>query len=181
MGKRRNSFVVSDGSGDERPAKVSKKAAKGTSSSGGGGDTAVDADGNVFWELANSKHRRVTINKYGGKWLVNIREYYEDKSGEMKPGKKGISLSLEQYQSLVGFIPSINKQLRKNGVVLDGDVVDEGEEEDDEDEDEDEDEEGKPATVSRSSKKSSQKAKAQSKKKANIEATSDEGEDLEED
>lgn len=47
MGKRRSSFVVSDESGDDRPAKVSKKASKSSSS----GDAAVDADGNTFWEV----------------------------------------------------------------------------------------------------------------------------------
>lgn len=39
-------------------------------------------------KLANNNKRRVTVSKYGGRWLVNVREYYEDKAGEMKPGKK---------------------------------------------------------------------------------------------
>lgn len=49
MGKRRSSFVASDESGDERPAKqpkVSKKSAKSSSNAGGSG---VDADGNPYW------------------------------------------------------------------------------------------------------------------------------------
>lgn len=46
MGKRRSSFVASDNSGDERPAKVSKSA-KASSK----GDVEVDADGNPFWEV----------------------------------------------------------------------------------------------------------------------------------
>lgn len=114
--------------------------------------------------------------------FVNVREYYEDKAGEMKPGKKvslkhsdsnpfciveltraqGIMLSVEQYQALTGLIPAINAELRKKGVVLDGDKADE---------DEDESEE-----VSAKSSKSVHKTKKQSKK-ANIEATSDEDEE----
>lgn len=39
-------------------------------------------------KLANNNKRRVTVSKFSGRWLVSIREYYEDKSGEMKPGKK---------------------------------------------------------------------------------------------
>ncbi|KAJ4395950.1 hypothetical protein N0V93_000166 [Gnomoniopsis smithogilvyi] len=157
MGKRRNSFIASDESGDERPVKVSKKTSK-TSSSG---DAAVDADGNVFWELANNNKRRVTVSKFGGRWLVSVREYYEDKTGEMKPGKKGISLSIEQYQALLGLVPSINEQLRKNGVALDDGAVESG-------------------TLDEAAKSStkSKKAKAESKK-ANIEATSDEEEEEE--
>lgn len=51
MGKRRGSFVASDDSGEERPAKqskVSKKSAKGSSSTGGSG---VDANGDPYWEV----------------------------------------------------------------------------------------------------------------------------------
>lgn len=45
----------------------------------------VDSDGNKYWEI--SKARRVTISKFNGKTLVNIREYYE-KDGQWLPGKK---------------------------------------------------------------------------------------------
>lgn len=53
MGKRSSSFVVSDNSsGDERPAKTSKKAKKevkkGSSSKNG---TNVDDEGNAFWDV----------------------------------------------------------------------------------------------------------------------------------
>lgn len=47
MGKRRSSFVASDDSGDERPAKITKKTKKGSS----GGGAEVDANGDPFWEV----------------------------------------------------------------------------------------------------------------------------------
>lgn len=47
----------------------------------------VDDDGNEFWELNPKGTRRATINEFKGKWMVNIREYYE-KDGRMLPGKK---------------------------------------------------------------------------------------------
>lgn len=55
MGKRSSSFVVSDNSsGDERPAKASKKVKKevkkGSSSKNG---TNVDDEGNAFWEVGS--------------------------------------------------------------------------------------------------------------------------------
>lgn len=55
MGKRSSSFVVSDNSsGDERPAKTSKKAKKetktGSSSKNG---TNVDSEGNAFWDVGS--------------------------------------------------------------------------------------------------------------------------------
>lgn len=128
-----------------------------------------------------SGKRRIVVQEFKGNWYVNLREYYEDKSGEMKPGKKvsepnarwlnskfciltheqGIMLSVEQYQTLVGSVPAITKELCKHGVkIAGGDAAEDDAEEEDEDE--------KPA---RSSKKESKA------KKANIEATSDEAED----
>jgi hypothetical protein len=55
MVKRRSSFVASDNSsGDERPAKTSKKAKqedkKGSGSKEG---TNVDSEGNAFWEVSS--------------------------------------------------------------------------------------------------------------------------------
>jgi hypothetical protein len=76
---------------------------------------------------------------------------------------QGIMLSIEQYQTLVGAVPAITKDLRKHGVkIAGGDAAedDAGEEEEDE----------KPAKPKKKESKS---------KKANIEATSDEGEDSE--
>lgn len=114
---------------------------------------------------------------------MNLREYYEDKSGEMKPTKKvshhrfryfhsytltrvqGIMLSVEQYQTLLGNVPAITKELRKHGVkIAGGDAAEEDAEEDEEDE-----------------KPSRSKKKGPKPKKANIEATSDEAEDSESD
>ncbi|KAF3761183.1 PC4-domain-containing protein [Cryphonectria parasitica EP155] len=153
MGKRRSSFVASDDSGEERPVKVAKKAEKGSKSSGG---ADVDSEGNTFWELSNK--RRVVVQKFKGNMFVNLREYYEDSSGAMKPGKKGIMMSIDQYRSLANLVPSINAELRKNGVAIDNDAVDDGQPSG-----------GKAMEAGKISKKVKSEAK-----RANIEATSDE-------
>ncbi|KAF5019157.1 hypothetical protein F66182_8862 [Fusarium sp. NRRL 66182] len=82
-----------------------------------------DDDGNPFWEL--SKMRRVGVSEFRAKSYINIREYYE-KDGKTLPGKKGISLSLEQYNTLLKVIPRINATLRSRGLVVeDGDAEEE--------------------------------------------------------
>ncbi|KAE8361029.1 transcriptional Coactivator p15-domain-containing protein [Aspergillus caelatus] len=73
----------------------------------------VDANGNRYWEI--SKLRRVTISSFRGKTLVNIREYYE-KDGQELPGKKGISLPIDQFSSLVTLLPEIELTLKDSGV-----------------------------------------------------------------
>ena len=46
--------------------------------------------------------RRVTVSTYRGALYVDIREWYTDaKSGEKRPGKKGISITPEQWEKCV--------------------------------------------------------------------------------
>ncbi|KAG5656315.1 hypothetical protein KAF25_004591 [Fusarium avenaceum] len=81
-----------------------------------------DDDGNPFWELSNK--RRVGVADFSKKTFVNVREYYE-KDGKTLPGKKGISLSIEQYNALLKAIPRINATLRAKGLVVEGDEAEE--------------------------------------------------------
>lgn len=61
-----------------------------------------------------SGKRRVTVRKFRSSILIDIREYYEDKaSGEDRPGKKGISLTKEQYEKLKELMPEIDAALSK--------------------------------------------------------------------
>ena len=55
--------------------------------------------------------RRVTLREFRGKTLIDIREYYSNDAGEMKPGKKGIALTEEQWMKLLELIPQINEAL----------------------------------------------------------------------
>ncbi|OIW28882.1 PC4-domain-containing protein [Coniochaeta ligniaria NRRL 30616] len=147
VSKKRAHTPEDDNSAEERSLKPSKKA-KGDKS----GKT-TDAEG-PFWEL--SSKRRVNVTKFNKALLVNIREYYEA-GGELKPGKKGISLSVEQYKEFLKAIPAINEQLRKEG----HDVDDVGESE----------------SAEEQEKPKAKKTTKESSRKANIEATSDEESD----
>ncbi|CAM9842244.1 unnamed protein product [Pylaiella littoralis] len=48
-------------------------------------------------ELGNKKF--VDVREFKGMILIDIREYYE-KDGEMKPTKKGIALSVDQWEAM---------------------------------------------------------------------------------
>ncbi|KAH8793626.1 putative RNA polymerase II transcriptional coactivator [Hyaloscypha sp. PMI_1271] len=137
---------VEDDDGRAPKSKKSKKAAPPSSSK----------SKNKFFELSSGRTpRRVEVSDFKGSKLVNIREYYE-KDEEWLPGKKGISLSIDQYKALLRAIPAINAQLKDMGIAL-------GESTDAMDEDEPE-EETKPQ----------RRIKSKKTEKANIEATSDE-------
>ncbi|TDZ25651.1 putative RNA polymerase II transcriptional coactivator [Colletotrichum sidae] len=128
-----------------KPTKKTKTSTDGTT---GGG---LDKDGNPYWDL--SKLRRIGVSKFKETTLVNIREFYE-KDGNLLPGKKGISLSLPQYEALLKAIPDINAKLREMGHSI---------------KDVEEDTAAKPKSPAAAKPKEKSGAK-----KANIEATSDE-------
>eukprot|EP01098_Paradermamoeba_levis_P008324 TRINITY_DN3455_c0_g1_i1.p2 TRINITY_DN3455_c0_g1~~TRINITY_DN3455_c0_g1_i1.p2 ORF type:complete len:129 (+),score=55.20 TRINITY_DN3455_c0_g1_i1:113-499(+) len=64
------------------------------------------------WELGGQK--KVSISLFRNQTYVDIRAFYSDKTdGSSKPTKKGISLSVEQWEALKGFIPKIDEELKK--------------------------------------------------------------------
>uniref|UniRef100_A0A8C6GHM3 Activated RNA polymerase II transcriptional coactivator p15 n=1 Tax=Mus spicilegus TaxID=10103 RepID=A0A8C6GHM3_MUSSI len=59
------------------------------------------------------KMRYVSVRDFKGKILIDIREYWMDSEGEMKPGRKGISLNMEQWSQLKEQISDIDDAVRK--------------------------------------------------------------------
>ncbi|KAH7821070.1 putative Transcriptional Coactivator p15 (PC4) [Monocercomonoides exilis] len=63
------------------------------------------------WELGNQK--RISISEFKGKYYVDIREFYTDPAGDLKPGRKGISLKPEQWDLLLSYATEVNQALKK--------------------------------------------------------------------
>ncbi|KAF9115147.1 hypothetical protein BGX27_008738 [Mortierella sp. AM989] len=57
--------------------------------------------------------KRLTVRSWRNQTLVDIREFYNDKDGESKPGKKGISLTKDQFQYILDHITEINKAINE--------------------------------------------------------------------
>lgn len=109
-------FVVSDTEDTAAPASKPIKKAKANPTQSAAPSTAQQKDdnGDPYWPLNASGTRRVTLNTFHGKTMVNVREYYE-KDGAMLPGKKGISLVMEQWAALVTLLPQIENVLSSMG------------------------------------------------------------------
>ncbi|XP_026732322.1 RNA polymerase II transcriptional coactivator-like [Trichoplusia ni] len=60
------------------------------------------------WVLQGKK--LVKIREFKGKLYIDIREFYE-KNGELLPGKKGISMTPEQWRKLMSLGDEINETL----------------------------------------------------------------------
>ncbi|GAA5966530.1 hypothetical protein JCM21900_003563 [Sporobolomyces salmonicolor] len=69
-----------------------------------------DGEGNTYYELG--KNRRITARKWKNTLQVDIRETY-DKGGETLPGKKGISLTVEQWDRLKKVISGVDDAVDK--------------------------------------------------------------------
>uniref|UniRef100_A0AAZ3PAH3 Activated RNA polymerase II transcriptional coactivator p15 n=1 Tax=Oncorhynchus tshawytscha TaxID=74940 RepID=A0AAZ3PAH3_ONCTS len=62
--------------------------------------------------LVIGKMRYVSVREFKGKCLIDIREYWMDQEGEMKPGRKGISLNPEQWNQLKDQISEIDDAVK---------------------------------------------------------------------
>ncbi|XP_022333591.1 activated RNA polymerase II transcriptional coactivator p15-like isoform X2 [Crassostrea virginica] len=59
-----------------------------------------------------SKMRFATVSEFRGNVMVGIREFY-DAGGELRPGKKGISLTKEQWTRLKEQIDEIDDAVKE--------------------------------------------------------------------
>ncbi|CAG9785529.1 unnamed protein product [Diatraea saccharalis] len=60
------------------------------------------------WVLEGKK--LVKVREFKGKVYVDVREFYE-KNGELLPGKKGISMTPEQWRKLLSLGDEINETI----------------------------------------------------------------------
>ncbi|KAJ6586953.1 transcriptional Coactivator p15-domain-containing protein [Mycena vulgaris] len=101
-----------DDSETEAPLKVKKPSkyttkTEDTDAEPKGAEVQCTAEGDKYIDLG--KNKRATVRSFKGNTLVDIREFYTDKaSGEAKPGKKGISLGVEQWEALKGNAATID-------------------------------------------------------------------------
>ncbi|XP_050964641.1 SUB1 regulator of transcription b [Labeo rohita] len=95
-------------SAPEKPAKKQKSGE--TSKPSGSAKSDKNSDDNMF---QIGKLRYVSVRDFKGKVLIDIREYWMDQAGEMKPGKKGISLNPEQWNQLKEQMSDIDDAIRR--------------------------------------------------------------------
>jgi len=72
----------------------------------------TNESGEVYYEV--SRNRRLTLRNWKGKQLFDVREFYE-KDGDMKPGRKGLSLQSSQWATLIKILPKISGAIKGDG------------------------------------------------------------------
>ncbi|OAX82642.1 hypothetical protein ACJ72_03004 [Emergomyces africanus] len=79
-------------------------------------EKSIDSNGDIYWNI--SRLRRLTVSSFKGRTMVSVREYYE-KDGQELPGKKGISMPLEQFNTLILLLPDVEEVVKEKGGSLD--------------------------------------------------------------
>ena len=59
--------------------------------------------------LDNLKY--VSVCHYGGKKMIHIRQFYEGHNGKILPTKRGITLSVLEWQSLLQKVTDVNTEI----------------------------------------------------------------------
>ncbi|XP_063816571.1 activated RNA polymerase II transcriptional coactivator p15 [Pseudophryne corroboree] len=93
--------------------KPTKKQKTGESSKGSASSKQGDKSGDDENMFQIGKMRFVSVRDFRGKVLIDIREYFMDQAGEMKPGRKGISLNPEQWNQLKEQMSDIDDAIKK--------------------------------------------------------------------
>ncbi|CAD8048131.1 unnamed protein product [Paramecium primaurelia] len=67
-------------------------------------------DGQYFFDLTT--YKKIAISKFKGNTMISLREYF-DKDGQMLPTKKGITLSLDNWEKFKQYIGEIDECINK--------------------------------------------------------------------
>uniref|UniRef100_A0A4W5PVD8 Activated RNA polymerase II transcriptional coactivator p15 n=1 Tax=Hucho hucho TaxID=62062 RepID=A0A4W5PVD8_9TELE len=97
----------------EKPvAKKQKLSGEGSRPGAGGSSKAADSKTEEgMFQIGRMRY--VSVRDFKGKCLVDIREYWMNQDGEMKPGKKGISLNPEQWTQLKDQMSEIDDAIKR--------------------------------------------------------------------
>ena len=83
-------------------------------------EISIDSDEKITLESTETKAvfritdtRRITVEKFHGRVLANVREYYRTDSGDLKPGKKGIALMHTQWKHIGQIAESVEQSINE--------------------------------------------------------------------
>ena len=65
------------------------------------------------FSLGENSNRMLTETPFNSNLKVHIRQFYVNGNGEMKAGRNGITLSLEEFDKLVSLIPQVQDSIAR--------------------------------------------------------------------
>uniref|UniRef100_A0A023FT67 Activated RNA polymerase II transcriptional coactivator p15 n=1 Tax=Amblyomma parvum TaxID=251391 RepID=A0A023FT67_AMBPA len=114
MSSKKRSKLESDSDSDSGPEDRNPPQKKGKAADNKSKSGASSSGDNEDGKFMIGKKRYVSVREFKGRVMVDIREYYEDSNCDLKPGKKGICLQLDQWNALKNQIDDIDAAIRKH-------------------------------------------------------------------
>ena len=65
------------------------------------------------FSLSENSSRMLTVTLFNGNLKIHIRQFYVNENGEMKAGRIGITLSVEEFNELVKLIPKVQDSISR--------------------------------------------------------------------
>lgn len=59
----------------------------------------------------------VSVDEFRGRKIINIRVYYRTETGEWRPGKQGVAVSVDRYRDLAEAILKLGEKLDADGLL----------------------------------------------------------------
>lgn len=56
---------------------------------------------------------RISLENFKGRDYIDLRIYFQDDNGEWKPTKKGVTLSPDKIEDIIGFFNKAKEELAK--------------------------------------------------------------------
>lgn len=106
--KSKASVTSSDSEENKKAVKKSAPKKKANQEAQGKNKDGGDEEPDGMISLGNN--RSIAVRLFKGMINVDIREYYNS-NGELKPGKKGIALTVEQWNILKKRVDDVNKKI----------------------------------------------------------------------
>jgi hypothetical protein len=69
------------------------------------------------WPINKRETVRVSIEKYNGVWLINLRKWFEADDGEMRPGNRGIALGVKHLPRLAEAMSAAHRVAIQQGLI----------------------------------------------------------------
>lgn len=69
----------------------------------------VDTGNQISFELDEKK--KIQVREFNKKVYVDIRDFYMKENGQSAPSRKGISLTVDNWEKFLGVIEEINKAI----------------------------------------------------------------------
>lgn len=69
------------------------------------------------WPLKRHERLRISLELFNGVWLLNSRKWFETESGEWRPSKQGIALSVKHLPQLADAVTKALSIARERGLI----------------------------------------------------------------